>query len=190
MLNFWKNSGFEILFGISILIIIIVLLKNFLTGKKGTYKNHSSFMKTLLTKSYDKSYEKKNIKNQVGNEIHAERFESKGEIECKRIIEKLTGKQFLKQRPIFLKNDIINGNNLELDLYNPELKLAIEYNGEQHYKFIPYFHKSKEAFYNLKYRDDLKKRLCKKNNIKLIEIPYTIKINDIEQEIKKNFEKI
>ena len=31
-------------------------------------------------------------------------------------------------------------NGLELDGYCEELDIAFEYNGEQHYKYIPYFH--------------------------------------------------
>ena len=41
-----------------------------------------------------------------------------------------------------------------------------------------------------KYRDDMKKRICKENNINLIEVPYTIKINDIEKYIIENCKKL
>ena len=68
---------------------------------------------------------------------------------------------------------------MELDCYNPELKLAVEYSGKQHYEYVPYFHKNKEAFLNQKYRDELKRRMCKDNMITLIEVPYTVKIQDI-----------
>jgi hypothetical protein len=64
-------------------------------------------------------------------------------------------------------------HNLELDCYNDQLRLAVEYNGAQHYKYIPYFHKNKEAFYNQKYRDELKRLRCKELGIVLIDIPYT-----------------
>lgn len=101
-------------------------------------------------------------------------FESKGEKECRRVIERYTGKPFPKSRPNFLRNDV-TVHNLELDCFNDELKIGVEYNGEQHYKYIPYFHKSKDAFYNTKYRDDIKKRLCIENNVTLIVVPYTVK---------------
>lgn len=58
---------------------------------------------------------------------------------CKKTIEKITKKEFFKVRPTFLKNPETN-RNLELDLYNEELKLAIEFNGYQHYNFSPKFH--------------------------------------------------
>ena len=60
------------------------------------------------------------------------------------------------------------------------MSLAVEYNGIQHYKYVPYFHKNKEAFLNQKYRDDMKRRMCKDNKITLIEVPNTIDISNIE----------
>jgi Iridoviridae Uvr/REP helicase len=104
--------------------------------------------------------------------------DSKGEIECRKFLETIFQKPFTKARPDFLKNPV-TGNNLELDCYNRELKLAIEYNGQQHYKFSAHFHKNVEASTNQKYRDELKRRMCLENGINLIEVPYTIKLNDI-----------
>ena len=80
---------------------------------------------------------------------------------------------FYKIRPNFLKNDV-TGYNLEIDLYNDEMKLAIEVQGNQHYKFTPFFHRNKDAFLNQKYRDAMKKEKCKNNGITLIEVPYSV----------------
>jgi len=83
----------------------------------------------------------------------------------------------------------VSGSNLELDCYNDEMKIAVEYNGEQHYNYIPYFHNNKDAFTNLKYRDEKKRLLCKKNGILLITVPYTVKHRDIETYIIKELKK-
>lgn len=100
--------------------------------------------------------------------------ESSGEKRTRHFLESYFGEPFQKLRPSFLKNNVTGGtHNLELDCYNEELGLAAEYNGEQHYKFIPFFHKSREAFYNQKYRDELKRIYCKDRGIHLIEVPYT-----------------
>jgi predicted metalloprotease len=57
------------------------------------------------------------------------------------IIEELLPKwKFTKTRPDFLKNPETNCN-LELDGYNAEGKLAIEYQGKQHYEHVLHFHK-------------------------------------------------
>ena len=61
---------------------------------------------------------------------------------------------------------------LELDIYIPELKLAFEYMGEQHYKWIKFFHKTKEEFEAQQYRDKCKKKICKQKGITLIRIKY------------------
>lgn len=165
----WNQYGFELLFSLSIIILIIIFIFNLFTKQKGTYNDYTTMIQDLWNKSYIKKKSK------------TPSFESKGEIECRRVIENITGKPFPKSRPDFLKNEITGGRNLELDCYNPELRLAIEYNGQQHYKYIPYFHQNKEAFYNIKYRDDMKNRLCKKYGIRLITVPYTVPISSIEK---------
>ena len=112
------------------------------------------------------------------------RGESKGEKICKEVAERLFNRPFIKIRPNFLKNDR-TGNNLELDVYNDELKLAIEYNGIQHYKYVPHFHrKGQEDFEAQKYRDAFKEEKCRENGISLITVPYLIKHHEIEGFIK------
>jgi hypothetical protein len=101
-------------------------------------------------------------------------FESKGELRARAFLEDYFKRPFNKARPDFLGNDVTGvKRNLELDCFNEGLGLAVEYNGRQHYEFVPYFHSSREAFYNQKYRDKLKKIYCTERGITLIEIPYT-----------------
>lgn len=76
--------------------------------------------------------------------------------------------KFKKTRPNWL-------NKLELDFYCEDLQLAFEYNGKQHYEYIEYIHVTEEKFKELQKRDKLKQHLCKKYDVKLIIIPYTIK---------------
>ena len=59
---------------------------------------------------------------------------------------------------------------LQLDGYNAKNKIAFEYQGYQHYSKQSHFHTTTLQFKSQKYRDNEKKRLCKKNGIKLIEI--------------------
>lgn len=60
---------------------------------------------------------------------------------------------------------------LPFDFYIPKFRLAIEYQGEQHYKAISLFG-GQEAF-NLRVKyDAIKEHYCKSNNITLICIPY------------------
>lgn len=65
------------------------------------------------------------------------------------------------------------GSPLQLDRYYPELKLAFEFQGRQHYEFNPYMHKDRAAFEYLRKCDAKKKRICKERGITLIAIKYT-----------------
>ena len=118
---------------------------------------------------------------------------SRGESECRRVLEDIFKKRFDSIRPDFLKNNVTSTEtanyNLELDCFNKELGIAVEYNGRQHYEYVPFFHKNKEAFHNQKYRDELKRMICVRNSINLIEVPYTVKLGDIREHIINSLQK-
>ncbi len=64
-----------------------------------------------------------------------------------------------------------------LDIFIPELKLAIEYQGEQHYKPISIFG-GEEGFEKNKKRDILKKQLCSENNICVVYFKYNEELTE------------
>jgi hypothetical protein len=102
-----------------------------------------------------------------GNGCNRCRF--KTEYKCISILENISGFKFDKCKPKFLKG-------LELDGYNTELNLAIEYNGIQHYKYTFHFHRNGLIDFNKIKENDIKKRnLCKINGVYLIIVPYWIK---------------
>lgn len=116
------------------------------------------------------------------------KFGSIGEKYSCKILEEYLGKKIkTNYRPNFLKNPE-TGRNLELDMYDDEMKIAIEYNGEQHYKYPNKFHKSEKEFVNQVYRDEYKKTICEKEGIFLINIPYYI--DEIKKEEIKNLKKL
>lgn len=108
---------------------------------------------------------------------------SKGEMECRRVLEAIYGVKFNKIRPNWLINDK-TGRALELDGYNEELKMAFEYNGEQHYKSNHYFHRSYQDFVNQVYRDEIKIDICDRMGVYVITVPYNVPFNDIEGYIR------
>ena len=61
----------------------------------------------------------------------------------------------------------------------------IEYDGEQHFNFIPFWHGTEEGLALQQWRDDIKNNYCKEHNIKLIRIPYTEEAN-IDKILAKN----
>lgn len=109
-------------------------------------------------------------------------FKSRGERECKRVMEKVYGVPFITVRPDWLKNPK-TGRNLELDCYNDELKIGVEYNGEQHYNWPNFTNCTKENFVLQLERDQVKKKLCKQQRVHLITVPYTVSIKQIEKYI-------
>ena len=164
----WSENGFEIILGLCIAFILLFGFYYKIRGKKGTW-----------TKKHNVHYPQFEIgKNKY---YQSPPNESKGETECRRVLQYLFKRKFDKSRPDFLRNPVTGGNfNLELDCFDAELRIAVEYNGIQHYQYIPFFHKNKEAFLNQKYRDDMKRRICRDNGILLIEVPHTIKLEDIK----------
>lgn len=164
--DIWDNHGFTILVCLSIAIIVIIGLFRMAKKEKGTWDKKRDY----YIQADAPTIKKKGVPR-----------ESKGEIECRRILKKLFNKPFNKCRPDFLNNPVTGGNfNLELDCYDSDLKLAVEYNGIQHYEYNKFFHRNKEHFLNQKYRDELKKRMTKDNGITLIEVPYNVKPEKIE----------
>jgi hypothetical protein len=176
-LYFINNHRFESLIIFFILFFLLIgFYQTVIKKQKGTWNNF------YYDKSYFFDFDNDNEYKEQQFKINKQGGESKGEIECRRVIEKIFNKPFPKARPNFLNNPVTGGyHNLELDCYNDELGIAVEYNGRQHYEYVPYFHNNKEAFYNQKYRDDMKRRICKDNNIILIEVPYDVKFQNIEK---------
>jgi hypothetical protein len=103
-------------------------------------------------------------------------FISKGERLCKQAIEEIYGKPFFCVRPDFLKNPE-TGRNLELDIYNDELKIAVEYSGKSHYVFPNSFHKTHQDFINQVRRDKFKVEQCDSHGVYLITVPYNVPLN-------------
>lgn len=171
----WNDHGFEILLVLCLVFICIYALTRI--GKKGTWTTTYSYSPQGVFRSYLPQ--------------RGPPKESRGEKECRRVLQKIFKKPFNKCRPNFLNNPVTGGRfNLELDCYEESLRLACEYNGVQHYKYIPYFHKNKEAFLNQKYRDDMKRRICQENKINLIEVPNTVALDDIESFIRQKLKMI
>ncbi|EWG12024.1 zinc-ribbon domain-containing protein [Cytobacillus firmus] len=90
---------------------------------------------------------------------------------CRFIFECLFNTKFLKDHTAL--------DGLELDGYNPELKLAFEYHGKQHYEEIGHFYSRGDmTLEDRMKRDKFKEEKCKELGIELIIIPYTIKSMD------------
>jgi hypothetical protein len=98
---------------------------------------------------------------------------------CRTLLEHITDKPFPKKRLNWLINS--RGQKMELDGYNKEISIGFEYQGIQHYEFIEFFHNSEKKFKQRQKDDELKRKLCKRNKVHLIEIPYFIPKNELQQ---------
>ena len=82
------------------------------------------------------------------------------------ILEDETNYKWIKIRPDWLEK-------LELDGFCRELNLAFEYQGIQHYKYQPFFHRNGiEDFHIQQEHDERKLRLSLERGVKIIFIPY------------------
>ncbi|WP_209125444.1 hypothetical protein [Alkalihalobacillus sp. BA299] len=84
----------------------------------------------------------------------------KNEIELFKLVKKHYSDAIFQYRARWLEYQ-------SLDIYIPSLKIAIEYQGQQHYEPIEFFG-GEEAFIYRKKMDQLKEKKCKDNGIKLI----------------------
>lgn len=116
----------------------------------------------------------------------------KSEEKCREILENIFKRPFRSVRPDFLKSPV-TGRNLELDCYNPQLKLALEYDGRQHAKYTPRFHgdsqKGKWQFIYQVRKDDWKNKKCREEGICLIRVPHYVPFHKLESYIRKKLVK-
>jgi hypothetical protein len=82
--------------------------------------------------------------------------------------------QILEEVPINIRKSEV----LYMDFYLPLVKTCVEVHGEQHFKFVGFYHNTQLGFLKSQKRDKEKAEWCDINNIKLIVLPYD---EDIEQ---------
>lgn len=93
------------------------------------------------------------------------------------VIEELLAEAFPRCK-IFPQHPVqFRGIQLFIDFFIPSMNLAIECQGEQHYKYVPHFHGTKEEFKEHEVRDQAKRDWARKEKVTLVEIPYNRKPN-------------
>lgn len=76
--------------------------------------------------------------------------------------------QILEEVPIPLRKS----ETLYLDFYLPLKKLCVEVHGEQHYRFVPFYHSNVLSFLKSQKRDKSKEEWCELNGIHHVVLPY------------------
>ena len=106
---------------------------------------------------------------------------SKGELAIKTILDKygIEAKQEWKIPEVVA--------NYEYDFYLPQLNILIEFHGEQHYKYIPHFHrKGEDQFLANKNTDDVKKDNAYRFKYRFLEFNYL----QLKHMTKEQFEEL
>lgn len=152
--NLWKIVGI-----VSVLIIIGTLIYSVLFRSRGTY---STWEEDLVTP--DRYLNGQSISD-------SQKYESQGEQISRACLEQIYHVPFSNVRLADLKNPN-TGRDLELDCYNPTLKIAVEYHGINHYRFVPFFHKTVAQYEAMRNRDVYKQQKCIELGITLIIVPY------------------
>ena len=101
----------------------------------------------------------------------------------KNLLEHATNLTWEKKRPAWLKTDA--GKILELDCFSEQLQMAVEYNGDQHYKLCRFNKNDPKILQEQQDNDKQKAELCQKNNVKLLVIPFWLKKEQIVEAISK-----
>lgn len=118
------------------------------------------------------------------------------EEKCRDIFQKIFRQPFKSIRPKWLRNPKTK-KRLELDGYNPYITthigkgLAFEYDGIQHAKYNPHFHRggTKDFEYQVE-KDKYKDKRCKELGVLLVRIPHYIIYDDLEDYIRKKLDKL
>lgn len=158
--------------GLIFAILLIFAVYKYFTTPRKFYPFHG-----LKSEEFDKTLKKPQNKS------------SKPEKRCKQIFESIFNYKFHKVRPKWLINPKTM-RELEIDGFCEYIKtplgtgLGFEYNGKQHSKYTPYFHKSEQDFIDQVQRDRIKERLCSQRGILLISIPYVVPFEELEQYIR------
>jgi hypothetical protein len=98
------------------------------------------------------------------------RKDSYGETQVKHILEEL-GVKYKQEKlfniPIWGKSHIVRA-----DFYLPKQNCVIEFNGKQHYEYMPEYHKSEGSFKYQQERDKELEKYCLTHNINFIVFRY------------------
>lgn len=112
----------------------------------------------------------------AGKEIWIEhrpsQYPMRNEAGCRSKLQYTTGQYLRSKYPYdpILEDVSIPECGFYFDFWLPKRQLAVEIQGEQHGKFVKFFHKTQAGFREHQSRDQRKKQFCEMNNIRMLEI--------------------
>ena len=128
--------------------------------------------------------------NHKGRNTFWDRRSNTREKYVRRLLENMFRYRFPSVKPKWLVNPK-TGRRLEIDCYCRELRLGVEIDGEQHHRYIPYFHKKGyREFQEQKERDMMKAAMTQKHGTRLVRLSYTVQEADIEAYLLEKINKL
>ncbi len=103
---------------------------------------------------------------------HYECLMPSGKVEVKNYLIS-RGIRFSSQHDTLICINPLTGFSLPYDFQIDDYRLIIEVQGQQHLKYIPYFHASEQDFEYQKYKDRVKKEFALKSGYKMLYIYYS-----------------
>lgn len=174
----WRHIVLAVLVVILSFCVLWSIWKGWSFQPSTTYKLPTVIPRTKTTK---RAYQKRTKVNDNEDRVITRQKCSKGERECRRVLEKIFQVPFPTVEPAWLINPP-TGERMEIDAYNKEIGIGLEYHGKQHYSQSS-FNQSDEEFASQNARDDMKFKLCQENGVYLITVPYTVPLSQIEEYI-------
>ena len=85
-------------------------------------------------------------------------------------------REIFPNQKIVLEHNVAKTGSLFVDIFLPQLMIAFEYDGEQHFTYSEHFHGSQEAFRASKRRDTTKSIRCIELGITLVRVRFDDKL--------------
>jgi len=119
---------------------------------------------------------------------HCNTFESYCERLCRGVLELLTGLQWPKRRPEWLRSP--RGGRMELDGYCEPLGAAFEFHGEQHDRYVPHMHKGEKTLARRQADDRWKRGRCAEHDVLLLEFDWRTRPRDLPELIASSLRRL
>ena len=149
---------------------------------KKIHKNKYNYSLVVYTGIMDKIKIICNKHNKIFEQIVLNHLNGSGCPKCNQSSGELIIENILKEKNILAERNkkyknLIDLRELSYDFFLPKYNLLIEYNGKQHYDTVNWsgkmtFEEQTKELKNQRHHDWLKRKYAKKNNIKLLIIPY------------------
>ena len=102
------------------------------------------------------------------------RHRSKNHLRARAVLRKLFPRdRILEEVSLPGSNTQSRKSLLYADFFIPSHKLIIEVHGQQHYEFVPFYHKTKGEYYRSRKRDRDKIDWCEMNSLRIVILKYS-----------------